>query len=1403
MVKKDLLTPGKKNPAFGYMLSSLLVFFLSISSGFGQTNPPQQIACNDHIQISLNDICRATIFPSVILEGEPANADDLASGFKVRVSGITPTNPYTHPEISGPGNYSVTVTNSFGNSCWGQITAEDKLAPVITSCPCAPGNQDPACAFRCTDEAAFFNNQINFPKPGVYENCSPVTTKFSDDIIPSNVCGQKIVRRTWQYTDASGNKSQTCVTEYRFDPVTISTVVQPTNNVALTCGVDTSPQGVYNFVRSKGGSVAQANASAWPTVYGVPLQSQVCNLMVAYADTELPACAPACTNSKKVIRLWTILDWCNGTTSNYPQVIKAADEQAPSIAAPNLTVSVDPWACVANFTLPRPTTLTDNCDANPRYSVSGPVGVMIVFDPSTGQYVASGAPKGTHTFTYNAVDCCGNRSETDMQVTVVDKTPPIAVAKQFIVISLTTDGGTDGIAKLFTNSVDNGSHDSCTPVHLEIRRESDPCGFPGNTTYNNDGHPNDNPNDTDGGAFVKFCCKDITNRTGPIPFGIVRVWMRVWDDGDGNGVYGSAGDNFNETWVEVRVEDKLAPKIFCPKDVTLACDEDEKNLDLTGRATANSTCMDLETEYTDREFLDVCNIGYIQRTWRIKGQPGVTCSQRITKNNPYGTFGENRINWPADITTNCANSPDFGTPTWTAGPCDLIGASLKSDTFYFEGNSCMKILNKWTVVNWCTHNPNASQPVGIWSRTQVVKIIDEVKPTLGSCADLMFEISDHNDADNDGNLCETKNLTLSQTATDQGQCSSDWLKWIVFVDLGADGKNDYEYSSFLPVTDGSFNDTNGNGIPDRYVAPTGQGGEIRVTLPEDIQGNMSSHKITWRVIDGCGNATTCTQNFMVVDKKKPTPYCLNISSALMQNGKVELWAVDFNLGSFDNCTSKSNLLYTFNVANPVLTKLNQVHFFKGNGQNATEAEYNAGNAQKWLPASKSSGMIFDCGDLPSTEVRMTVWDEKLNFDYCSVILNLADNQGACGGSIVTSVAGKVVTNMGQQVANAEMFLDNGIPEMKSTVLSSSNGSYLFNDAAMHYNYSITGKKNDDYLNGVSTLDLVLIQRHVLGVAKLSSPYYVIAADVNSDEKVTASDLVELRKLILGVYPSLPKSGSWKFVADGQTFADPNSPWPFNERISIEDLDHQMTEQNFIGVKIGDVNGTATANANSPATEQRSQVELSAENMKLTAHQNHIVTLAANTDNIYGMQFTLTLNDALLTDIYVGGNRLSDANIVKITENKYNVSWNDTNPVSGSELITLHVTPSKDTDLSSVMQVNSSLIAAEVYSGEALQTGKLSLRFTGNDDNGTFEVFQNEPNPFQDKTTITFNLPEAGNATLKVFDVTGQVIYNKTTSFSKGLNTFTLSRSDLPARGVMIYQIESGANTVAKKMIGLE
>ena len=125
-----------------------------------------------------------------------------------------------------------------------------------------------------------------------------------------------------------------------------------------------------------------------------------------------------------------------------------------------------------------PWELQDNCDAHPVWWLEGPAGVVITGNPTDGYFV-TGAPKGRHAFTYKAVDCCGNIGSAVAYVTVIDRSAPVAVAKQNIVISLTGSGTAgDGAAKLYAWMVDNGSYDHCTAVKLEIRRPdgSPDCG---------------------------------------------------------------------------------------------------------------------------------------------------------------------------------------------------------------------------------------------------------------------------------------------------------------------------------------------------------------------------------------------------------------------------------------------------------------------------------------------------------------------------------------------------------------------------------------------------------------------------------------------------------------------------------------------------------------------------------------------------------------------------------------------------------------------------------------------------------------------------------------------------------------------------------------------------------------
>ena len=51
-------------------------------------------------------------------------------------------------------------------------------------------------------------------------------------------------------------------------------------------------------------------------------------------------------------------------------------------------------------------------------------------------------------------------------------------------------------------------------------------------------------------------------------------------------------------------------------------------------------------------------------------------------------------------------------------------------------------------------------------------------------------------------------------------------------------------------------------------------------------------------------------------------------------------------------------------------------------------------------------------------------------------------------------------------------------------------------------YIINPYSNDNPLNGVSTLDIVEIQRHILGMQSLDSPYKIIAADINNDKTLS-------------------------------------------------------------------------------------------------------------------------------------------------------------------------------------------------------------------------------------------------------------------------------------------------------------
>ena len=118
--------------------------------------------------------------------------------------------------------------------------------------------------------------------------------------------------------------------------------------------------------------------------------------------------------------------------------------------------------------------------------------------------------------------------------------------------------------------------------------------------------------------------------------------------------------------------------------------------------------------------------------------------------------------------------------------------------------------------------------------------------------------------------------------------------------------------------------------------------------------------------------------------------------------------------------------------------------------------------------------------------------------------------------------------------------------------------------------------NGDVLNGVSTFDLLLISKHILGQAPFNSPYQLIAADVDHNGIITEADLLDLQTVFTGMEEGFPSNTSWRFVDADYIFTDPGNPGEYPEVVNIGKLQGNV-EINYIAIKIGDVNGSAVPN----------------------------------------------------------------------------------------------------------------------------------------------------------------------------------------------------------------------------------
>ncbi|MEO0727358.1 MAG: T9SS type A sorting domain-containing protein [Bacteroidota bacterium] len=558
------------------------------------------------------------------------------------------------------------------------------------------------------------------------------------------------------------------------------------------------------------------------------------------------------------------------------------------------------------------------------------------------------------------------------------------------------------------------------------------------------------------------------------------------------------------------------------------------------------------------------------------------------------------------------------------------------------------------------------------------------------------------------------------------------------------------------------------------------------------------HAIFITFADNCGNQNGAYIEFEVVDCAAPAPICFNELTVDLEpqpdgSCTATVQATDFIASPIFDCTGQG-------VANAegLLEITSYAIYFSAD----VEGDPN------FFPSPGDSILVIS-EDEP-VFVYVFAFDEEGNYDFCEALLVPSPDPNCFG-----TIAGIITTRDDEAVADVEVNINN-----EYLLLTEVDGTYLQGGLDRQMAYGISPFLNTDHSNGVKTIDLIILAKHLNGIELMENPYQLIAADVDNSGDITANDFELLRQLILGNIDAFPNNTSWRFVVADYVFPVPTNPWlqSWPETITLANLLEDVLDADFVGVKIGDLDGSAESNAQEPAYERElaGLYNLEAEDIILEAGATYTVPIRANLQEIDALQGTMKLKSVELLGLEYG--QMTEGNFGHrfINQGYLTFSWGCKDALqcvstTDNALFSLLIRAEQNILLSEALSINSRYTSAEAYAmptaqreaqvfglGIQFREGQTPAEATRMDG---VQLYQNVPNPFVAESTIRFYLPKTSPATLTIMDVSGKTIVEISGSYPAGYQTMTITEEMLNGvSGVYYYSLQVGDDLRTRKMV---
>jgi len=420
-----------------------------------------------------------------------------------------------------------------------------------------------------------------------------------------------------------------------------------------------------------------------------------------------------------------------------------------------------------------------------------------------------------------------------------------------------------------------------------------------------------------------------------------------------------------------------------------------------------------------------------------------------------------------------------------------------------------------------------------------------------------------------------------------------------------------------------------------------------------------------------------------------------------------------------------------------------------------------------------------------------------------------------GGSVcITSninISGRITREDNQGVGNVSVQLAGSSTQTATTDIQ---GNYIFNGVPAGGNYIITPMKDIGDKNGVTGGDLVAIQRHILSITPLGSPYKRIAADGNNTQSISGGDLVNIQRLILSLDLAFPANQSWRFVDKSWIFSNPSNPWatPFPERLTLNNASNNISNADFTGIKIGDVNLSNNPNMFGHQNVDSRDPSLVLETRYLLAEQNGKVyyPVSVGADCVLeSIQFTLHYDQNSLTFRGVTSNILAG-----FSDNNFGFPMKDQGVVTivwatasgdplllkeGNEILWLEFDYHNNSLMSPAFELKllsgPTEAIATTLGGSSKQLELHNLRQES--EHFSHRVY---PNPFSNKGILLIDLPDEDDLDITVYNSNGRRVFAHEEHFNAGVHAVSLECSGCTGSQMLYYQIRGGHSTGSGKVM---